>query len=534
MKMNSYKICTAPLKCLSLVLTSALISCGGSNDAEQALLTDNPIVVIDNTDNAAPQGQNSVELSDLDEELIAIIEEKNISSTPLAGRDLPSIEDPIADLGKKLFFSKSLGGDFDSACVSCHHPALGGTDALSLPVGVGALDPDHLGQGREHINGLPNVPRNSPSNFNVGLFDTGLFFDSRVESLGKEALANGSESDIRTPDSAFNAADPNAGVNLVAAQARFPVTSAEEMKSDTFESNSSNDEIRAHLAARIGNYGIGTDELERNEWLAAFQAAFASTDAAEDLITFDNIAFALGEYQRSLVFVDNAWQDYVNGNLDAISNDQKRGAILFFTDANQNGGGCGNCHSGSLFSDQNHHIVAFPHIGHGKGDGINGTDDFGRERETGEEVDRYRFRTPSLLNIALTAPYGHAGAYETLSEVLEHYNNPNNSVDDFFDAGGVCELEQFENIPDCENLYPDSEQHSNQALSKLQEERRNNTALFQNTQINNNERQDIEAFLHALTDPCAESRECLSPWIADQGDNLDDMMLEATGDNGTL
>ncbi len=58
-----------------------------------------------------------------------------LSGNPTAGRTLPDITDPKAHLGKKLFFTKGLGGNDDSACVSCHHPALGGGDDLVVENG---------------------------------------------------------------------------------------------------------------------------------------------------------------------------------------------------------------------------------------------------------------------------------------------------------------------------------------------------------------------------------------------------------------
>jgi cytochrome c peroxidase len=65
-----------------------------------------------------------------------------------------------------------------------------------------------------------------------------------------------------------------------------------------------------------------------------------------------------------------------------------------------------------------------PQIGGGKGDGVFGYEDFGRERVTGDSNDRYRFRVPTLRNVAQTAPYGHAGAYNTLEAVVRHHLDP--------------------------------------------------------------------------------------------------------------
>ncbi len=451
--------------------------------------------------------------SAVDAQLQILIADQGLSGDASSGRSLPNIADPLPQLGKLLFFSKSLGGNFDAACVSCHHPTLGGADDLSLPIGVDATSVDQLGIGRVHTSGEPIVARNSPTIFNVGLNDHSMFWDSRVESLGKEVNSNGALSGIRTPDSALGVADANAGDNLVEAQARFPVTSIEEMKTSAFENGSSGDVIRTHLAARIGDYGVGSGELLPNTWLHEFQTAFSSTQTASDLITFDNIAKAIGEYQRSMVFVNNPWRDYVNGNTSALTDDQKQGAILFFTSTNQGGGGCSGCHSGDFFTDGQHHIIAFPQIGPGLGDGSN--NDFGRERQTIDDADRFRFRTPSLLNVAQTAPYGHSGSYGTLEDVLSHYNNPRRTVNNYFNDGGWCQLAQFSGLANCATLYPDAEDNTDDAVDALRVEQNNNTTLFDNINLNAQERSQIIAFLSALTDPCVIDRDCLSPWIAD-------------------
>ncbi|SKA68693.1 cytochrome-c peroxidase [Enterovibrio nigricans] len=464
-------------------------------------------------------------------QLDGIISSLNLAVDPTAGRTIPNINDPLPQLGKKLFFSKSLSGDLDVACASCHHPMLGGADALSMPIGVNAVQPQVMGAGRVDGDDLPDVPRNSPTIFNVALWDTSLFWDSRVESLGKESAQNGAASGISTPDSGFGVADANAGSNLVTAQARFPVTSVEEMKDSTFESGETNASIRDHLAARIGDFGEGAGELATNDWLSAFQTAFNSSASANTLITFDNIALAIAEYQRSMIFVNSPWQNYLDGDSAALSDDAIDGAILFFTSAAENGGGCVNCHSGSLFSDGQQHTVGFPQIGPGKG--VGDDDDFGRELITGDTDDRYRFRTPSLLNVAVTAPYGHSGAYASLNDVMRHYNNPRNTVDDFFDDDEMCDLDQFENVSGCTSLYPDARQNSFRALNKLDDEQDDGTSLFQNVGLNGNERNRLEAFLNALTDPCVTDRNCMLPWMADEvADNPDDQALIATDING--
>jgi cytochrome c peroxidase len=474
-------------------------------------------------------------LTELDGQLSSIIAESNLNAHPL--RDLPNINDALPQLGKKLFFTKALGGQFDSACVTCHHPNLGGADGLSLPVGVDAVSINLLGPGREHTDGLPLVPRNAPTIFNAGLWDVALFHDGRVESLTVSEGTNGSLGDIRTPDTAFNVADIAAGDNLVAAQAVFPVTSAEEMRGTRFEAGSSNSDVRNHLAARLGNYDDGLNELVNNTWLSEFQAALGSNGDAQSLITFGNIANALGEYERSMVFTSHPWQLYMDGDTAAISEDQKAGAVLFFTDADAGGAGCAACHNGQLFSDEQHHVVAFPQIGPGKGDGANGDDDFGRARETSDDNDRYHFRTASLLNLKVTAPYGHSGSYNSLQEVVRHYINPNQAVDSYFDGGRrgneLCQLDQFDNINDCDFLYPNAQSNSELAVDKLRQEQNTGTSrLSNNIRLNGNEVDQLVAFLEALTDPCVESPECMADWIPTPAEAADDQQLNGVNRSG--
>lgn len=499
------------------LLAIALAACGAETDSDTTAATDT--VEDDATqvvDRRPTTDTNTIDLEELDQQLADIIALRNLTSDPAAGRILPSITDPVPQLGMKLFFSTSLSGEFEVACASCHHPSLGGADALSLPVGVDARRPELLGPGRQHISGIPNVPRHSPTIFNIGLWDSGLFHDSRVESLGKEPLANGSVSGVRTPDTPFLEADANAGANLVAAQARFPVTSPEEMKSEQFEPDADGDTVRSHLAARIGNYGIGENSLAQNNWLFEFQLAYGTSEPAESLVTYDRIAQALAEYQRSMVFVDTAWHRYVQGDLQALTTQQKQGAFLFFTPVADGGAGCGACHRGPLLSDEQHHTVAFPAFGPGKGDGDQ--DDFGRERETGNPDDRYRVRTPSLLNIALTAPYGHGGVYRNLEEVVQHYVNPSRSVDDFFARGGACRLPQFNNLRDCENLYPQAEENSRLRLAKLQAEQDAGTSRLTSPDLDRAQVRQLVAFLRALTDRCAADQSCLKDWIPNSAD----------------
>ena len=469
----------------------------------------------------------------LDDRVRSMIAAQGLTGDPTTGRDLPSINDPLAQLGKLLFFSKSLSGDFDTACASCHHPALGGGDGLALPVGTGAVDPDVLGPGRTRPDGLPNVGRHSQSIFNVALYDDGMFWDLRVESLGKEDGQNGTNSGIRTPDSLPDNPDLSlpANTNLVAAQARFPVTVPEEMLGD-FLQGADGDAVRQRLAERLGDYGAGAGEIPNNNWLPEFQTAFASSLPADQLITFDNIALALGEYQRSLIFVDNPWKAYVDGDNNAIGSQAKEGALLFFGDT-EPGLSCGQCHGGDFFTDESMTVTGFPQLGPGKGDGPDGDHDFGREQQSADVNDRFAFRTPTMLNLAATAPYSHSGAY-SLIDAMGHYFIPDVTFDANFAGGSVCSVAQFADHPDCDTLYPGLIANSESAFDRVIELRNSDPSkTFPDLAFSPpSDAPLLLEFVDALTDPCTLDRACLAPWIPDPSEDPDGNQLNAVDGDG--
>ena len=528
-------------KLFYLALSSALVACGGDDGSKGKPGVDSLVrqTAIQPLDEACPyggvhieSGKDSNRNGTLDESEIEssepvcssganptlnaavdeIVVTQGLSGDASQGRDLPDIEEPLSQLGMKLFFSKALGGDQDSACVTCHHPFLAGGDALSLPVGVGAERIDLLGPGRlhradaEHFDGGPTVPRNSPTTFNIGLWDQVMFHDGRVESLNKVAGQNGAGGDIRTPDVAFGNAAQGPLTNLVMAQALFPVTSPEEMRGFVFETGNSNTVVRDHLALRLQGETL-PQELAENNWLEEFRAAFeAPAGTAEELITYNNIATALAAYERSQVFVNHSFRRYIEGNKSAMSGDAKLGALLFFGKA-----GCANCHTGDFFSDEQFHVVAMPQMGRGKGNdnGTTGDDDFGRFRETGNDADRYAFRTPSLLNVAATAPYNHVGSYLTLEEVVRHYTGPREAMQSF-DYNKLDANIQTDNLSVNTGL----------ALDQLDALRQAGTSLFpENIELSDDEVAFLVAFLESLTDPCVTDRACLSPWVPDESDS---------------
>jgi cytochrome c peroxidase len=449
--------------------------------------------------------------SQIDQNLREVIVQHGLTGDPSQGRDLPAIDEPLAQLGMKLFFTRALGGNQDSACVSCHHPALGGGDAIPLSIGAGADIPTLLGPGRTHPAG-PRVPRNAPTTFNIAMYDSFLFHDGRVESLGKTPGRSGNDGyGIRTPNSMLlGYPDHQAGLTLAETQARFPVTSEEEMRGYDFgtdrgvNANTRDQRSRELLASIVGNYGEGAGRLPHNNWLAEFQAAFNSQASAETLITFENIVKAIGTYENSQVFINTPWKAYVQGDNAALTEAAKRGALLFFKPVTEGGADCVSCHSGDFLTDEAFYVLAVPQIGVGRDSGNAGDDDFGRYLETGRKADKYAFRTPTLLNVEVTGPYGHDGAYASLEEIVRHHLNPAKAVENY-------------NYAWLDPAIPtrNTEKYTRQALAQLQKNRAAGVKTVSDIELTEAQLNDLLEFLYTLTDPCVKNRECLAPWIPD-------------------
>ncbi len=119
-------------------------------------------------------------------------------------------------------------------------------------------------------------------------------------------------------------------------------------------------------------------------------------------------SLAISTFVRCLVSGTSPYDEYVNGNIYALSDIQKRGMKLFFSSRTN----CSKCHSGFLFTDEKFHNTGV----------VTHYFDFGRWYVTGDYADRGKFLTPSLRNVEVTGPYMHNAELKTLEAILEHYN----------------------------------------------------------------------------------------------------------------
>lgn len=284
---------------------------------------------------------------------------ESLKDVPFPGNNLQTIAK--VELGKKLFFDRRLSGDGTMSCATCHDPNLGYSDGLEISL---------------------NYPttrnwRNSPTLINVG-FQKFLFHDGRASSLEEQAL--------------------------------FPMMSAFEMNQNL---DFMEEEIRAVP-----------------EYVAEFTDVFGEGD-----VNREHIAMAIAAFERSLVSRDAPLDRYLNGDKNALSPEALQGYKIF-----TGKGKCTECHYGSNLADDRFHVLNVQeNPEHLKDPRIAATrrfvakvyhyeeyrtlaEDPGRYLITKDQKDWKAFRTPTLREIAMTAPYMHNGIYATLDEVIEFFN----------------------------------------------------------------------------------------------------------------
>jgi cytochrome c peroxidase len=141
-----------------------------------------------------------------------------------------------------------------------------------------------------------------------------------------------------------------------------------------------------------------------------FRNAFGS-----DTITGTRILKALAQFERTLVSANSRYDQYLQGRYKPTPS-ELNGIALFYSHANPGrnvrGTGCDHCHGGPKTYNELFHNNGLELI----------PKDEGREKITGQSFDRGRFRVVTLRNIALTAPYMHDGRFTTLEQVVDHYN----------------------------------------------------------------------------------------------------------------
>ena len=318
-------------------------------------------------------------------------------------------------LGRDLFYDPILSGNRNIACATCHHPDLGTSDAMSLSIGEGGVG---LGLHRvvDPNNPPPSrIPRNAPALFNVGALEyTVMFHDGRLE------MDDSAPYGIKMPSgAALERPLPHA----VHAQAMMPPTSNDEMAGEAGENSVAN----AIAAGKIrGMYGAWNQLAARVNDIPEYRRQFDWIIGPDEPVHMTDIARAIGDFITfEFRATDSPFDRFLEGDESALTPDQRAGMDLFYGKA-----ACSSCHSGKFQTDHGFHAIGMPQIGPGKA-ADHSYADYGRFDVTGDPADMFKFRTPSLRNVTLSAPYGHAGAFADLEDVIRHHLDPFTSLAEY-------------------------------------------------------------------------------------------------------
>ena len=230
-------------------------------------------------------------------------------------------------------------------------------------------------------------------------------------------------------------------------QALLPLHSFEEMRGHAFDESVTLDSIVARLRANM-----------------EYQQLFTRAYGRPNTISSDNIATAIAAFERTIVATNSPFDQYQAGDENALTAQQIRGMDRFRQI------GCDDCHSGPMFSDWELHVLGVPDspLLDNTDAGAGGT---------------YAFRTPTLRNLSETGPYFHNGVAMNLQQVMQFYRTARgNGNGPGGGPGGGLEVNP--------NVTP----------NQLDQDLRN----LEN--FNNNDTQDIIAFIEALNDPNFDRR----------------------------
>ena len=347
----------------------------------------------------------SVATDDLDAELRALVAAHEFTgrvSATLEARLGRRVDPRLADIGRQLWFDPITALNDDNACAGCHSPANGFGDTQSIAIGIGnngIVGPERRG---------PRNQRRSPMVLNAAFYPT-LMWNSRFRARSGDPFDNRAGFQFPAPEGLTLSHLPH----LLAAQAFIPPT--ERVEAAGFAFPGDNDALRAEVLRRLNAVA---------DYRRRFGQVFPDVRAGGP-ITVEHFGQAVAEFQFTLVFADAPFDRYARGHAHALSEGQKRGAVLFFGRA-----GCVGCHqvggaSNEMFSDFREHLIGVPQVApvHSNMvfDGPSANEDFGLEQVTGDAADRYAFRTSPLRNVALQPAFMHNGAFLRLEDAIRHH-----------------------------------------------------------------------------------------------------------------
>ncbi|NER14158.1 cytochrome-c peroxidase [Leptobacterium flavescens] len=320
--------------------------------------------------------------------------------------DLASIpQDPLnpltpekVALGKLLVHETATGGapkveanKFEYACASCHPVASGFYAGVRQGISEGGMGFGLAGEARvlntvTPLDSVDILPIKVPTLLNVAYQDIML----------------------------WNGALGGTGTN-----APFAAASADEIPENLLGLEGL--EVQGMAGQDVHRLKIDEEFAETYGYKSMFDAAFPDIAEEERYSRFTG-ALAIAAFNRTVLANQAPWQDWLKGDFDAMTEEEKRGAVLFFEK-----GKCVNCHTGPSLKSNEFHALGMGDLT-GNGAVILDQENFdenvvkGRGGFTGRAEDNYKFKVPNLYNLADNPFYGHGGTFTSIRQVIEYIN----------------------------------------------------------------------------------------------------------------
>ncbi|MCA1634037.1 MAG: hypothetical protein LC802_10055 [Acidobacteria bacterium] len=369
----------------------------------------------------------------LNDQLIAVLNQHEFTGrigSTLEQRLGRKIDNRLADLGRLAFHDSLLGLNDDNSCSGCHAAPNGFGDSQSIAIGIennNIVGPDRTG---------PRNQRRAPMILNNVFFHS-LMWNSRFAAVSGDPFDNTAGFQFPAPESFTLSFLPH----LLTAQAFIPVTESVEMAGFSAAVPDTHDGIRDVVVQRLN---------ASTEYRKLFGRIFSEVKAGAP-ITYEMLGRAIAEFEFTLVFADAPIDKFARGLKNAMTDDEKRGALLFFGSAN-----CVSCHavsgkSNEMFSDFQMHVAGIPQINPSVGnvvfDGPGANEDFGLEQVTGNPNDRYAFRTSPLRNLALQPTFFHNGCFTRLEDAVRYHLNAIGSAPSYNPVVAGVDADNVEQLP---------------------------------------------------------------------------------------
>lgn len=340
-------------------------------------------------------------------------------------------------LGQQLYHETAMAinakhteGMYTYSCASCHHAAAGFQAGRQQGIGDGGVGFGYAGENRfpspyYELDSLDVQPIRSPSALNIA-YQTNVLWNGQFGATG---INVGTESKW---------AD---GTPIAVNKLGYEGT-----------------ETQAIAGLSVHRMAVTDELIDAKRYREYFDQAFPEVPAS-DRYTNEYAGLAIAAYERTLLANQAPFQNWLLGDREAMTDGQKRGAIVFFGKAE-----CSSCHTGPALNSMEFYALGMDNL---KGPGVYGGQDdnanLGRGGFTKNPEDNHKFKVPQLYNLKDSPFLGHGGTFHSVREVVVYKNNAipafaevlNSSIPEQFEPLGLNTAEIDDLVDFLENALYD-------------------------------------------------------------------------------